>query len=149
MTARVCFEVRLNVAAPAERLWAALSDWRGHGEWIPATRIEWLTGDGAVGSRFIAHTGFRPLVLADAMTVTARDEATFSAAVEKTGAAIQGRAGFSVAPAGDSCQLLWWEDLTVPLAPAWSAPLQAAVGKRLFALSIRRLARRLDRMNQG
>ena len=53
----------VDVAAPAEQVWAALVDWERQGEWMLLTDVATLDGEGqvpgaqGVGGRLAARTG--------------------------------------------------------------------------------------------
>ena len=141
--ARVSFTLRQDWSIPAERLWNALADWEGHSEWIPATRVRILKGDGGVGTKFVARTGIGPLGFDDNMTVTEFDPATTHAVVEKTGPLLKGSAGFRITPKGSGCELTWFETVSVPGLPKLLSPVVAKVGTVLFALALGRLRKYL------
>lgn len=121
------------------RLWSALSDWAGHGAWIPATTVRVIAGDGGLGTRFVARTGIGPLAFDDNMTVIEFDAATTHAVVEKTGPLLTGSAGFRIEPLERGCRLLWFETIQVPLLPRFLCPLVAVVGRQLFVFALNRL----------
>ena len=141
--ARVAFDVTVQLSHPANTVWSALIDWSRHGDWIPATKIRMLTGDGDVGTRFIARTGRGPLAFDDCMTVTGLDQRSRGARVEKTGPWLTGTAGFSVADQGQSCVVAWSEDVLVPGVPGILAPLATVASRVAFRLALRRLAAQL------
>lgn len=144
----VRFEVRQRFDAPPRLVWDELIDWKGHEAWIPATRVEIDPGDPtAIGATFTAVTGYGPLALVDRMRVTtlAWDDATDSGEceVEKLGPVLRGRAGFTVGPQQSGAEMVWIEDVTVPYAPRFLAPVIAKVGAAGFRFGMRRLAKRL------
>jgi hypothetical protein len=148
--ASVHFEVRHRFAVPARAVWDELVDWAGHAEWIPATRVEVAAGDPtAPGARFTAWTGFGRLALEDRMEVETCtwDDAsgTGTCRVRKLGPILTGGAGFTIVPDGDGAILDWWEDLTVPVAPQFLAPVLARAGAAGFRSGMRRLATLLSR----
>jgi hypothetical protein len=130
-------------------VWAELIDWKGHADWVPMTRVEEEPGDPtAVGARFTAWTGVGPLALKDRMEVSVLnwDATTESGTCEvsKLGPVLRGRAGFSVAPAGNGSELQWLEDVTVPYAPQFLAPVFARLGAIGFRQALRKLAKKLE-----
>ena len=141
--ASVSFTLQQDWSIPADRLWNALADWEGHSEWIPATRVRILSGDGGVGTRFVARTGIGPLGFDDNMTVIEFDAATTHAVVEKTGPLLKGSAGFRIEPNGSGCKLTWFETVHVPGLPRILSPLVAQVGKLLFNVALGFLRRHL------
>lgn len=146
--ADVAFEVPYRFDAPTREVWDALIDWDGHADWIPATRMEVEPGDPtAAGAEFTAITGFGPLALKDRMRVVRCDwddeTSSGDCEVEKIGPVLTGRAGFTVEPAGSGCSLVWIEDVRVPYAPQFLAPVLAFLGARGFSFGMRTLAKRL------
>jgi uncharacterized protein YndB with AHSA1/START domain len=148
--ANVFFTVEHRFAAPAEELWRELTDWSGHGNWIPATRMEVSPGDPRrVGATFVAYTGYGPVVLEDRMEVTQIDwdaeTSTGVCEVTKLGPVLTGTAGFTVAPDGDGSRIDWIEDVEVPYVPGFLAPVVARVGALGFSQGMRSLAKLLTR----
>ena len=142
--AKVSFTLTQDWDVEQFRLWDALADWTGHSAWIPATTVRILEGDGGLGTRFVARTGFGPLAFDDNMTVIEFDHATTHAVVEKTGPLLKGSAGFRIEPHENGCRLIWFETVAVPLLPQFLAPVVAAVGKLLFSVSLNQLRKRLQ-----
>jgi carbon monoxide dehydrogenase subunit G len=144
----VRFDVTVDFDASPRAVWDELVDWEGHGDWIPATRVE-VDGDDptAVGTTFTGWTGVGPLALEDRMRVQACDwdeEADAGRCeVEKLGPVLTGRAGFTVAPAPSGSQVVWFEDVEVRYLPRLLGPVAARFGALGFRGGMRRLARRL------
>ncbi|MEM9200952.1 MAG: SRPBCC family protein [Actinomycetota bacterium] len=149
MASSVRFEVRQPFSSPARDVWDALIDWKGHEAWIPATRVEIHTdGDPtAIGAEFTATTGYGPLALVDRMSVTRcdwdDDAASGDCEVEKLGPILHGRAGFTVEPTGEGCEVLWLEDVTVRYLPGLLAPLARWGGAFGFRMGMRKLGKQL------
>lgn len=125
------------VAAPAERVWAALVDWPRHGAWVPATQVRRLSpapgstagtasgstgGASGVGDRFAGRTRLlpgTPLAFDDVMEVSLwqppQGGRPGRCEVVKQGRVVGGRAVFEVHPLGpDRTRVLWtYHDLTV------------------------------------
>jgi len=146
--AKVAFEIVHRFDAPAQVVWDALIDWAGHADWVPMTRVAVDPGDPtAVGATFTAWTGPGPLALEDRMRVTRLDwdpvTMTGTCEVEKLGPVLKGTAGFTVAPAGTGAELRWVEDVTVPVAPQFTAPVVGKLGAAGFSFGMRRLAKSL------
>lgn len=139
------FSVELNFPVSADRLFAALVDWRSHQDWIPATTVRVLEGDGGIGTRFVARSGVGPLAFDDTMTVTVLDAETRRAEVVKTGPLLGGGAGFSVDATASGARLHWHEAVEVPHLPRPLAPVAAWVGGLLFRTALRRLEHHLRR----
>lgn len=139
----VAFAVEMSVDIPHGTLWTALVDWESHGDWIPATRSQILSGDGGLGTVFVATSGFGKLALVDRMRVIAFDAASGAAEVEKIGPVLRGTAGFTITDRPGGCVLRWHERVIVPLLPGFLAPLAAVIGRALFRMSLQRLVRQL------
>ncbi|GAA1307321.1 SRPBCC family protein [Saccharothrix xinjiangensis] len=129
------FELRVRVDAPATRTWAALTDWDRQGEWMLGTRVRVTAGDGAgVGSELSAFTGIGRLGFTDTMRVTAW-EPPVRCAVDHTGRLVRGTGEFLVLPRGPRSELVWAEDVALPLNLAF------APGVKLSLLRFARFAR--------
>lgn len=157
--AHVRFELTHDFDAPARVVWDEMIDWKGHEAWIPSTDVEIHTdGDPtAVGAEFTAWSGPAPttslgrkLSLEDRMRVESCDYddaiSTGSCKVTKLGPTITGWAGFTVSPingSADRSQVVWTEDVVVPIAPQFLAPILARMGIAGFKLGMTRLAKLL------
>ncbi|QFZ16767.1 SRPBCC family protein [Saccharothrix syringae] len=129
------FELRVPVDAPAARTWAALTDWERQGEWMLGTRVRVTAGDGAsTGSELTAFTGIGPLGFTDTMRITAW-EPPLRCAVDHTGRLVRGTGEFLVLPRGARSELVWAEDVALPLNLAF------APGVKLSLLRFARFAR--------
>jgi hypothetical protein len=147
--AQVKFEVIQAFRAPALSVWSELIDWKGHADWVPMTRVEVEPGDpAAIGARFTAWTGLGPLALKDQMEVSVLDwdanTASGTCEVTKLGPVLRGKAGFTVTPTATGSELRWIEDVTVPIAPQFLAPVFARIGVIGFRQALRGLAKLLD-----
>lgn len=142
--ARVAFTVERDLAFPADRVFEELIDWRGHARWVPLTRVVVESGDGGVGTVFVATSGVGPLALADRMRVDAMDPVTRTVLVTKIGPVLTGVVRLAVAPTGASTSRLdWGEDIRVPVLPQFLARPVAAAAAKGFRMSIDRLAGQL------
>ncbi len=147
----VRFEVVVDFDAAPTPVWEALIDWKGHEDWIPATRVEVDSADPAqVGATFTAWTGYGPLTLEDRMEVVENDwrenDRRGSCQVEKLGPLLFGRAGFTVEPHGSGSRVTWFEDVTVKHLPRPLAPVASRVGALGFRFGMSRLRRQLSRL---
>ncbi|MEM9564511.1 MAG: SRPBCC family protein [Actinomycetota bacterium] len=148
--AAVFFTVNVPFDAPARTVWDELIDWKGHEEWIPATRVRVDDDDPtAVGATFTAWTGFGRLSLEDRMRVTelAWDDSSGSGRceVEKLGPILTGRAGFDVrpSPSGNGSEVEWLEDVQVRWLPSFLAPIVERLGAIGFKRGMQGLAKKL------
>ena len=106
--------VGVPVRAPASAVWDAVTDWAAQGQWIPATRVCAVDGDGrGVGGRIEAFTGLGRLGFLDTMVVTEWRPPTWCA-VEHTGRVVRGTGAFAVVETPDGAVLSWSEDLELP-----------------------------------
>ncbi|RBY79519.1 SRPBCC family protein [Geodermatophilus sp. TF02-6] len=109
----------VDVDAPPERVWAALTDWTRQGEWMLATDVEVVGGDPhAVGGRLAARTGLpwrggRHLGVLDTMVITEWDPPR-RVVVQHTGRVVRGPGIFEVVPRGAGATLVWTERLELP-----------------------------------
>lgn len=107
--------LHVDVEAPPETAFAAALDWERQHEWILATRVRVVTGDGrSVGSELAATTGIGPLGITDTMRITLW-EPPRRCEVVHTGRVVRGTAAFAVAPRGAGSTFVWSEQLDLPL----------------------------------
>jgi hypothetical protein len=152
--AHVRFEVHQQFESSSRDVWDELVDWKGHEAWIPVTTVDVGPGDPTdIGATFTATTGFRPLALEDRMRVTRcewnDDTDSGECEVEKLGPILTGSASFTVAPDGAGSVVNWYEDVTVPYAPQFVAPVLGWLGAMGFRTGMRKLAKLLVRSRSG
>ena len=146
--AKIYFTVEHEFTEPPARIWAAMVDWEGHGDWIPATTVDVDPGDPtAVGATFTGKTGYGPIMLIDDMVIT---EIRWNAEtgegyceVEKLGPVLKGRAGFDLSPTASGSRIVWFEDVTVPYLPSVLAPIVNRVSALGFSMAMKKLAKLL------
>ena len=125
--------LRVPVRAPASAVWDAVTDWEAQGEWMPATRVRVVGGDGhghGIGARIEAFTGFGRIGVLDTMVVTEWRPPTWCA-VEHTGRVIRGTGDFRVDEVPDGAVFTWSEDLDLP------AGMLGALGWKLISPFVR------------
>jgi len=139
--------VSVDVQAPLEQVWAALTDWETHGDWMVATTVQ-RTNEAAegVGAGIVGITAVGPFAVRDTMTFTQWQPPPASPArcvVEHTGTLVRGSGAFEVeALAPDRSRVIWSEWVQLPLGLVgeigWLGmrPLM----RYLLRLSLRRLA---------
>ncbi|MGY1703795.1 SRPBCC family protein [Geodermatophilus sp. SYSU D00697] len=109
----------VDVDAPPERVWAALTDWTRQGEWMLLTDVATVDGEATgVGGRLVARTGIpwrrgRHLGVVDTMVITEWDPPR-RAVVQHTGRIVRGPGIFEVTPRGEHATLTWTERLWLP-----------------------------------
>ena len=140
--------VTVEVAAPADEVWAAVTDWSGQGEWMLGTSVRGTAQDGrGVGGGIEAFTGLGRVGFLDTMTIT-RWDPPFRCEVEHHGWVVRGSAVFEVVPVGeDSCRFVWAEWLTPPLGLLGA--LGFAAVRPLAVVAIRASLQRLARWAPG
>lgn len=108
--------LHIDVDAPPETVFAAALDWERQHEWILATRVRVVSGDGrSVGSEVTATTGIGPLGITDTMRLTVWAPPRRCEVVH-TGRVVRGTAAFAVQPRGrGSSRFVWSEQLDLPL----------------------------------
>jgi uncharacterized protein YndB with AHSA1/START domain len=111
---RVVHEV--EVAAPAEQVWAAAVDWEHQGEWVLGTRVRATAQQGqGVGGGIEAFTGAGRLGFLDTMVITEWDP-PHRCAVLHTGRVVRGTGLFEVVDLGGGrSRFVWSEELELPL----------------------------------
>ena len=154
--AAVEFTVSHHFDASAEVVWAEMIDWPGHGEWIPATRVEIDDESGlgqTVDSRITGYTGYGPLTLVDRMRIAAIEwdgqTETGECEVEKLGPVLKGRAGFTVSPDQTGSRVDWFEDVTVPYLPQLLAPIVNRLSAAGFTMGMKKLASVIEEQQTG
>src|SRR2546429_5035304 len=107
---------RVETAAPAEEVWAALTDWPRQSEWMLGTRVYVVGGDGrSVGSRLLGFTGVFDVGFVDLLGLTVWEPPRLCR-VRHRGALLRGSADFAVEPLGTGSAISWTERLELPLA---------------------------------
>ncbi|GAA4559945.1 SRPBCC family protein [Pseudonocardia xishanensis] len=148
MRARRDLVVAVDVAAPATAVWDLITDWERQREWILATRVRVVAGDGrSAGSVVLAVTGIGDVGVVDTFTVTAFEPAAEGGGrvdVRHTGLVVTGDSSFLVEAKGpDRCRFTWTEGLELPFgrlgALGW--PLVKPIAGAGFRASLKRAAR--------
>lgn len=131
----------MRSSASAERVFAVLTDWPRHHEWMPFTRAEGGTG---VGATVRGRTGLGPVGFLDTMVITEWEPGR-RVAVRHTGRLVRGEGWFTTAPLpGGGCTIGWAERLDPPpLGPLW--PLAAPAFRVFMRVGLRRLAKLAER----
>lgn len=107
--------VTVNVDAPQEQVWCAAMDWERQGEWILATQVRLVDGDGeSVGSKVAAVTGIGGVGVSDTMEIV-EWEPPQRCVVRHTGRLVRGLGIFEVLPRNGCSVFSWAEELTLPL----------------------------------
>lgn len=144
MTSTVTVDKTLRVKAPARDVWAYVTDWGRHSEWIPLSRTEAVGGEAhAVGGKLRAWSGVGPIGFWDPMTVTRWEEQPDGSgffAVVHTGRLVKGDAEVTVTGEGnDESSLRWVEHFQLGRAGS----LGWRIGGRLLDWALERALARL------
>lgn len=134
MTAHI--ELRVDVDASPEEVFAGATDWAGQGEWMLGT-IVWpvrYRGEG-VGGSIAAWTGVGPIGFLDTMDITRWDPPR-ACHVLHTGKLVRGTGAFEVEPRGDGkATFVWSEELELPFGAL--GRVGWVLGKPVFAAGVR------------
>ncbi len=140
--------VSIDVAAPAETVFAAATDWARQGEWMPGTQLRVRSGTGtAAGDEFVARTALPGRLgwigFDDPMRIT-RWASPEVCEVLHLGRIVRGTGAFEVSPlpAGGS-RYTWVEWVDPPFGAAGRVGLQLA--RRPFQAALRLALRRFAR----
>lgn len=109
-------ELKVDIQAPAQQVWTAITAWETQGKWMMATKVTSLDGAGQhEGARIEAFTGIGKLGFLDTMTITSWNPPK-SCSVLHTGKIVRGTGDFKVMPKSEqTCTFIWAEDLVIPL----------------------------------
>ncbi|GAA3665245.1 hypothetical protein GCM10022224_031990 [Nonomuraea antimicrobica] len=126
----------VEVGAPPEQVFALITDWPRHREWMVLTSAR-LVGEHEVA----AFTGVWPFGFLDTMTITCWRPPEL-VRVTHTGRFVRGRGAIRVRPHRDGSRVVWAEELELPFGPLGRAlwPLVRPPALVLLRLSLRRLA---------
>ncbi|MFI5906420.1 SRPBCC family protein [Dactylosporangium sp. NPDC051541] len=134
------------VAAPAARVFAALTDWSRQGEWIPFTTVRVISGDGGEGSEVEAVTQVGPAAVRDLMRVVKVDP-PFELRVVHHGKVLRGPGVLRCTQLGaDRTQVVWHEWLQLPAGNAgrFAWPLLWPGSKAGLTGALKRFARLVE-----
>jgi carbon monoxide dehydrogenase subunit G len=135
--------VSCDVAAPRDKVWAALVDWEDHDRWMLLTKA---TGGAAVGEPIEAFTGIGRFGFLDTMTITVW-EPPHRAVVRHTGRIVRGSGSFEVQETAPGCsRIVWseWVDLPLGVLGRLGWPLVRPLVKAGVSFSLRRLANHVE-----
>ena len=139
--------VTVDVAAPAQQVWDALTDWDRQGDWMLLTRVRSTTNGGqGVGGGIEGWTGIGPFGVLDTMVIRTW-EPPLRCVVRHTGRLVRGAGAFEVVATGpQSSRFLWAEYLDLPFGPlgrlGW--PLVRPAMTWGVRFSLRRFARSVE-----
>jgi hypothetical protein len=135
------------VAAPAERVFAALTDWSRQGEWIPFTKVRVLSGDGGEGSQIEAVTELGSLATVRDLMRVVKVDPPFELRVVHYGKVLRGPGVLRCTPLGTNrTQVVWheWFHLPAGTAGRFAWPLLWPGSKAGLTTALRRFARLVE-----
>jgi hypothetical protein len=149
VTTTFTLDKTLHVEAPASALWAYVTDWSRHEEWIPLSRTETVGGDArGVGGKIRGWSGIGPIGFWDPMTITAWEERTDGSgqvSVVHTGRIVRGDAEITVSVvSGATSSLRWVEHLRFGRAGTLGWRLGATAVDRALDRALHRLVARVE-----
>jgi len=107
--------VSVDVDAPPQQTWAAITDWEGQGAWILATTVRQCSASRVgLGVEIEALTGVGRFGVRDTMRVIEWDPPQ-RCTMQHTGRLIRGRGIFEIAERPGGSRFRWTEDLELPL----------------------------------
>ena len=150
------FTATREVAAPAEVVWAKVTDWSAHGRWVPMTTMTITRDTGGVGTAFVGRSGVGAAAFDDPLEVVRweppTDTRAGTAGLVHRGRVVLGTAEVQVVPLpGGRCRVRWTEDLSLVdrrLSRAITLPLVLG-GRASFALVLARMAREVEAEGAG
>lgn len=137
---RVAVHASGDVPAPAARVWAVLTDWPRHREWMPLTVA---SGGSGVGGAIEARTGLGPLGFLDTMVICEWSP-PHRLAVRHTGQVVRGEGRFDLLDLpGERCRVTWSQLIDLPFGPVGRAGWIALrpLARLMLRTSLWRLAR--------
>ena len=142
------FAIERTVAAPPDQVWDVITDWAGHGRWVPLTTMRCDPGPTRVGWSFSGLTGVGGLRFADVMRITdwapPSEGGSGRFRLVKVGRWLAGWAEVSVLPVarGEQTRLLWRENIVIRPIPLGRllGPLTDRVNAMVFARVIADMA---------
>lgn len=144
----------LTIDAPAEEVWALITDWPAQSRWIPLTTVILDRHSPAgSGTRFTGRTRLGPIRFDDPMEVTewqpVTDGTPGRCQIRKLGPWLTGWAEIDVRPAGAGTRVAWSEDIQLRWMPRFAdrvlGPVIAVAGSALFGRTLRKMAAELAR----
>jgi carbon monoxide dehydrogenase subunit G len=136
--------VSIEVDAPQERVWSALTDWSAHDAWMLGTRA---TGGSGVGETVEAFTGIGKVGFLDTMVIRVWDPPE-RCVVRHTGRVVRGSGAFEVEALGPTrSRVVWSEWLDLPLGALgrWGWLVVRPVARLGLLASLKRLKAHVER----
>ena len=147
------FSLRIEIAAPQEKVWRAMVDWEGQSDWMLSTRVyDDATSPEGRGHRLKAFTGpfarwNKVLGVMDEMVVSQWDPPRFCR-VEHVGRIIRGHGTFTLTEiteiTGSKVRFDWYEEIDAPKLILALIKPGVLIG---VWISLRRFRRLVERSN--
>jgi uncharacterized protein YndB with AHSA1/START domain len=140
----------LVIDAPADRVWALVTDWPAQSRWIPLTTVT-IDSPGpagtGLGTRFTGRSRLGPVGFDDPMEVAEwRPPSGVTAGrcrIRKLGPWLTGWAEIEVRPEPGGSRVEWVEEVRARWTPRIADPVIAAVGSAFFGRVLRKMAAEL------
>jgi uncharacterized protein YndB with AHSA1/START domain len=140
----------LVIDAPADRVWALVTDWPAQSRWIPLTTVT-IDRPGAegvgLGTRFTGRSRLGPIGFDDPMETTEwrppAGDSTGRCRIRKLGPWLTGWAEIEVRPDPAGTRVEWVEEVRARWTPRIADPVIAAVGSAFFGRVLRKMAAEL------
>lgn len=136
--------IAVDVDAPVESTWAAVTDWERQGEWMLGTTVNMVDeSPSGEGTRLVARTGAGPLAVVDEMRITTW-QPPHRCQVTHLGRIIRGSAAFEVEQLPDGrSRFVWseWLDLPLGLLGQYGFLVSRPLFEAGVRLSLQRFAR--------
>ncbi|MET7335765.1 SRPBCC family protein [Nonomuraea sp. NPDC005650] len=126
----------VHLQAPPEQVFALITDWRRHREWM------FMTDARQVGEHTVeAYTGVRPFGFLDTMTITTWQPPSL-VRVTHTGRLVRGHGAIRIRAQDGGSRVIWAERLRLPFGPLGRAlwPFARPVAVALLRHSLRNLS---------
>jgi carbon monoxide dehydrogenase subunit G len=136
--------VSIEVDAPQEQVWSALTDWTAHDAWMLGTRA---SGGSGVGETVEAFTGIGKVGFLDTMVIRVWDPPE-RCVVRHTGRVVRGSGAFEVEALGPTrSRVVWSEWLDLPLGAVgrWGWLVVRPVARLGLLASLKRLKAHVER----
>jgi uncharacterized protein YndB with AHSA1/START domain len=136
---------QLVIEAPAEAVWALITDWPAQSRWVPLTTVtvEYHGPHGAgIGTRFTGRTRLGPITFDDPMEVTEWQPPVGGVGrcrVRKLGPWLTGWAEIEVRPVPGGTSVRWTEQVRARWTPRIADPVISRVGSMFFSRVLRKM----------
>lgn len=127
----MAFTLQRTSRATPDRLWAVLTDFSRHGEWVPLTTMRTDAGEPRLGWGFVGLSGVGPARMADHMVITEWEPGR-RFRVAKLGPVLVGWAEAAVETAPGGSRVTWTESVLPRGLPRLLHGAADAAGRSFF-----------------